>query len=559
MKINSSINFRLANYFFLAITFSLPLTAIIYLSALYTNNIPAMDDYTVILKNLIILNDPSVTIQKKLIWLFSFHNEHRLAIPRLLSELNYLLYGKVSIKILTLWGVFAWLGCIVIFIFEQRKYLEPASLFIAGMIIASPYHAQNLVWATSSIQNLAGLLFVFISFYCISNDHTKIAIASSAIAILTTGGAIFCIVANMLYLLLSPKHKPKVILFHYLIYTLIIFTFFYGYSPPKEHAGISFVLHNLHQATLYFFYFLGNITAGKLGIFLGFCLLCCYGLQWATRYYLKNPTIFLLSSFVVLTACAATLNRSGYGSTQAFASRYTIYTIIHMACSFAFLKDIAPSYIPKKYRALSSQSITIAAFILASVLYTKSIKNAEYLMANQTNNSLDFLLLYKSFGNTDYLPHPNKTYATSILSKAKKAGIYELSDSNSFRRTFSTVELYKGPALASEKTKASAIIKEQNNHFVHISGWAFGKSFETKKIYLLLAGHNRKLKLSTNTRIRPDITATYGGLFNNLDDSGFEAYIETSHLPKDSYNILVLLEGNNGKIRIGKTFKTLNL
>jgi hypothetical protein len=52
------------------------------------------------------------------------------------------------------------------------------------------------------------------------------------------------------------------------------------------------------------------------------------------RYYIENPVIFSMIIFILITAVIASLTRFGFGIEQSVSSRYSIYSILLIACCY---------------------------------------------------------------------------------------------------------------------------------------------------------------------------------------------------------------------------------
>lgn len=91
---------------------------------------------------------------------------------------------------------------------------------------------------------------------------------------------------------------------------------------------------------------------------------------------------------------------------------------------------------------------------------------------------------------------------------------------------------------------------------MQISGWAFNKSVSTNlndSIFIALTNKGKTYLFPTTAVSRGDITAVYKK--GNLDNSGFSTTLFTEKLPKQSYELGIVIKDQNGKYHYSKTDK----
>lgn len=95
-------------------------------------------------------------------------------------------------------------------------------------------------------------------------------------------------------------------------------------------------------------------------------------------------------------------------------------------------------------------------------------------------------------------------------------------------------------------------IKDVGQTYKVISGWAFieGVESEGSEIYLVLQSERRTYALKTNPKKREDVTAAHRDLNLNLDNSGFEAWINVwsrkgERIRSDDYRLGIYIKNGD--------------
>ena len=90
---------------------------------------------------------------------------------------------------------------------------------------------------------------------------------------------------------------------------------------------------------------------------------------------------------------------------------------------------------------------------------------------------------------------------------------------------------------------------ETNGKFVTIGGWSaiVNKTMEGCKISIVLKNGDQIYVIGTNPTLRPDVTAAISKNNYNLDNSGFNAKILKSSLPKGKYQLGIIIKDTKHK------------
>lgn len=143
----------------------LPLLLFTFAVLTLSANVPYWDDYDAILEY---LNDPP---QIRITNLFAFHNEHIIMFVRLVAELIFALNGQVSFIWMILIGNLLYLG--YVYLLLKRVSQQGGGVFARLWTIPCTWALlsilmyENSLWALTSLQNQAVMLFALLSLWCL--------------------------------------------------------------------------------------------------------------------------------------------------------------------------------------------------------------------------------------------------------------------------------------------------------------------------------------------------------------------------------------------------------
>lgn len=335
-------------------------------------NIPIADDYMAILRFLADFIE-STTIIDKLKLLFAQHAEHRILFTRLNVLVNYWVLGKIDFRFLILIGN----SCLIMILFLLSRLINCTKdlkwfwMLVISLLLFSFQSQQNSFWAMASLGNFGVICFVLVSFYFIKNSYVFgfrfiFGIIMSVLTVFTSGNGLLILPL----LILISATKPKILkLILIASISLILLFYFRDYHQIEYSQFNSDRLFHPFEILGYFFAFsgavfavvpsssIGTLSAGLLNIIgYGFPIIAGMVLfgyfLWLIRirYYRNNPVIFMMISFILLTALVVSLSRSGIGG--AFQSRYKINSLILLILSLISLAELIPVKLQKKIQAI---------------------------------------------------------------------------------------------------------------------------------------------------------------------------------------------------------------
>ena len=168
----------------------LPPAFVLLCWALLSVNIPDLDDFDAILKHL------AAPLSDRLVDMFAPHNEHRIALTKLTADAILAVNGIFSFRWMILCGNLLLIayGFLWLKIFRAgRRHLAPIGIGILWLML-SLAHRENMLWAMTSIQNVAVMLFALLSLVLgMGAGPFRLAatVSCATIATFSSGGGVF--------------------------------------------------------------------------------------------------------------------------------------------------------------------------------------------------------------------------------------------------------------------------------------------------------------------------------------------------------------------------------
>lgn len=332
----------------------LPVCVFYLLVVIFSADIPGRDDYYSLLE--FANNFFPADFHDKFALLFSQHNEHRIFFCRVLGLVTYFLTGTINFKILILIGSISLIGIGIISFFStvlSKRKIKPVYFIPAIFLLFQLRYLKTVFMATSSVSNLWVLFFAFLSLYLLTDRSTRSLILSLLFAVsatFTNGNGMFLFFIGLIALGYEKRYKELIL--WSLVGAVCILAYFWGYIKPAQHPSIvnSIFVHPIRTVT-FFFCFLGSCFSKEilgnqhvLALCSGMLFALCYLFLFITKYYKKNPPLFLFLSYLFIAGAAASLTRSGMGVTEALHSRHSIISVLFLTCLYLAALD----YLPEK-------------------------------------------------------------------------------------------------------------------------------------------------------------------------------------------------------------------
>jgi len=492
-----------------------------------TSQFPVADDYDVFLSFLInFKSNDSFNLSP----FFLPHNEHLVAIPRLLAFIDSSLFGFHPAHL-----VIVPLGCIFATIYLFHKHLintpsENATLVTlpAILIFLAPQPYEAWTWAIGSLQySIPPLCALIASIFWFQDGirnkiYAVIFILIASLTLISSPLILLSLICIAVIRQLPNKTQPSNPYVLLMIIGVLITSF-----VIKSSSEIAFSTLNLIGNGLSF----DKRTASTL---VGFFVLTSFIFALRSEFIKTQPALMGFFGSILLMILAIAYGRSGFGDNFILnQSRYSYLSLIAIGISISVFLIIIKT------------SVKLPSFITAiSILiltFSWSYYWPNYIQRREAN--IDNLIAW----NLDQTSpnHPNKDHANKILALAIDNEVILLP-----KVSLDTV--IKSQEINSRCQK-TIILNEDDvqrspgkvywDHYHHAKGYVFASGYQLppknitgeSKFLLQLRDGDAKYLYQPSPRYRPDVRRTYGTKATALP--GFSALIDLGKLTAGSYNI----------------------
>lgn len=370
----------------------------------YAINVPVTDDYHATLQFLL---DYEANPDRRLDLLLNQHNEHRIAVSRLLALLNYTLLGEVDFRQLLLWQslfLAGLLGAVLWFIRSCGVRLSPQRLIPVVLLLFSLNTWETYLFVSGGSQSypaLLGMTLTLISLHQAQRGSRWIQVrwvglgtACAAIATFSFGCGALAWAGGLLLLVLHQRWYIS--LFWLVSAALVIIGYLHGYHPT-----------HLSQQPL-------DLLRNHGGVFVRFALSfpgASFQVPWA------NPALWQLNLAVCYAIGLASWLYFGYLTLSGYARRQPLpYTFI----ALFFAVDLLIAFSRCRFgvnTAFNSRYQLLSAMITVGLYTTFLLRGG--LMAQRTVSLSQLCLLTVFCLTVCYLPQQ-----LSLQYRQKIMGLY---------------------------------------------------------------------------------------------------------------------------------------
>ncbi|MGO8756341.1 MAG: hypothetical protein ACLQHK_14085 [Gallionellaceae bacterium] len=369
---NSESNFSTSN-----VVFGLLLAAIIANHFLwawhYAVSVPEGDDYVQILNRLIIFHNIPSGFKPEFFFGFS-GGQHRLVFLNLVIVALYemtrnidfqtlILIGNCSLLVLLL-GIWKYAGLNLPHKANRIGYFLPVSL-----LVLSPAYFEASLWATGVLSNLPVLAFAFLAIVYAQQRSGFAFLAGLLAALLASGTlangmAVFLTCAAML----ASQQRYTRALLMLLLFIAVAWAYTRGF-PSVASNSANPITTSIGRALLFFLALCGALVWGKYwAIFFGALLVAGFGVLTWRGLPKRNPVLWGLGLFLLLSMAMMSLGRTDQGLGAALLSRYKPYSGLMVVVVYLGSLLLAPSIAWGKI-------IGIAGILISSVSYFSYLIN----------------------------------------------------------------------------------------------------------------------------------------------------------------------------------------
>lgn len=168
----------------------LPVAVFTFVWSCYAVNVPKWDDHA--LRAFLYYSDQETTYSGKLYQLFKQHNEHRIVYDRIVTLINFHLFGKLDFRHLMIVGNLSLVGLLAVFVSVLHRanrtvlYAVPVAFLLFNLS-----QWENMFWGMAALQNFSVVLWVVAAFYWLTyTNRWGLALAAAILATLTSGNGL---------------------------------------------------------------------------------------------------------------------------------------------------------------------------------------------------------------------------------------------------------------------------------------------------------------------------------------------------------------------------------
>lgn len=459
----------------------------------YAINIPKWDDHP--LKQFIIDFDRASDWQTKLTALFKQHNEHRIVLTRLVTWLDFQVFGSLNYKHLMLAGNILLLGMLPLCHVILKNNKKPLfALLPIPFLWLSLAQWENMYWGMASIQNFGVVtLSLWTLYLCVNpkNSLYAISVPLAVLTVFTSPNGIFILPIGALLIFLTGNRQRLALW----IVTSVAAVFFYfrGFEPAQNPESKASAL----QLIKGFMAFLGSFAESfpvmdhfRVCFLLG-CVLFLVAISIVSttlfrimrnKYsvkFEKLTDLFCLGTilFILGTALVIVYGRAGFGLEVLISSKYKIYSILLLITAYLYVViPIRGSFLSPYITAIIALAITFNVFS-----YHYHLVDAYNLRKYLTTSQFNW-----TYTNKELRAASDTSLAANIVAKTpvfyeKWLPMISLADKQGYAgETRLLTELYQQTAF----TKGETSLKLSNKSFT-------SQRLQDSGIYVLLSSKDR--------------------------------------------------------------------
>ena len=328
----------MSKYFSISLTLAIIL---VFGFTLFNNvlNAPTFDDYNTTLEFIRRFYFKNDSFSGKVSEIFNRHNEHRIVISKTAAAVYYRLFHYINFAHLILFQNLFLCGFFVLMLalVKQQKQLASETVLIVTAFLASLSFWQVTFYYWGGVQHYTVFFFTFLSLFLLNKTSERpdgnffAATAAAILAVLSFGNG-FIVLFLGVFLLFAQKKRLLLLIWSTISLALLLITFL----PRPEIGATAHAAFNAGWMARLLFTFLGsflyvNPPAGQyfnivLCMIAGLAVAACWLWLFLKGYAFKNPLLYCLLSFPLLTGFIISISRFETKAAGGVAPRYMFFT-----------------------------------------------------------------------------------------------------------------------------------------------------------------------------------------------------------------------------------------
>lgn len=523
---------------------------------LYAVNIPKWDDHA--LKMFLLEYIQASTFSEKISALVKQHNEHRIALTRLIAWIDYSVVGKLNYRHLMLAGNILLLGVPLIWwkVLEQNK--KPFYVLLPlPFLWLTLANWENMYWGMASIQNFGVVSLVVAGIYFLSRESLGTVFISVLLflsAVATSGnGLILLPIGSVLLFLL--KDRKNLIIWHVLCIpaAILYFTNFTKtpYNPESKASlaelvkGYMAFLGSFSEAFPVGNHFGITVIMGGILFLVAISIAVAAFLRLLRNRYKnsneKSVDVFCLGLlvFILGTGAIVVVGRAGFGLEGLITSRYKIYSLLLVMTAYLYI------VIPIRGSFLSPY---VSAIVVLCIFYNIFAYHYHLLDAYNLRRYLTTSNFNSSYTNRFLKTEVDTTLAGNLVEKPKlfydsSLPLLPIASRQSFAgQTRGLTQLFSQTTITADSTTKSLQI--QNAYYD-------SQRLLDSGVYIVLSSSQRYYLFPT---LRNRNTGKKQLFLQQMYFApGFQAHIPFAELDSGKYAVgLFSQQGDNTGVILGK-------
>ncbi|MDQ6476925.1 hypothetical protein [Dyadobacter sp. LHD-138] len=507
----------------------------------YAINIPKWDDHA--LKAFIVEYAQAGTWQQKLKAIFKQHNEHRIALTRFFSWLDFAVFGSLNYRHLMIVGNLLLLCVIPLWHVLLKNNKKPLfALVPIPFIWLTLAFEENMYWGMASIQNFGVVtLGLWTIYLCVQPKPLLFALSVlvGGLTVATSGNGLLILPICAVLLFISGDRKRMTI--WSVLSLTAIFGYFWTYTKPETNPDSKASLFQLAKG---YMAFLGSFAESipvkdHFGacVFMGVILFLVAVSIASTilfriskkKYTVKFERItdlFCLGTIMLIlaTGLIVVYGRAGFGMEGLITSRFKIYSVLLLMVAYLYV------VIPIRGSFLSPY---ITAIVFLAVIFNVFSYHYHLVDASNKRKMLTTSQFNWTYVNKELKPVVDTSFAARVVSKTpvfydKWLPFIAIADRQS----------YAGNSRVLTELYASTKFDKKQNALVVDNTSYKSQRLQDSGIYILLSSDKRFYVFPTlrsrNTNRKELFLKQY------YFAPGFHAEIPFSEMEKGEYKVAII-------------------
>lgn len=440
---------------------ALPLLTYLVLLVRLWFDAPIQDDYSAILDGTMRLQDARSTAG----WIHALvaqHNEHRIIVTRAAAWMMAELGGRIDFRLLALLGSLGLVAILAVLWTEFRDRVGAPLLGAAGFVLCQMTFYESALMSMAAVSNFGVLAFAMACFHFALRPGAANVASAVAFGLLAAGSqanGLFALplAAAGAFFLLGKKQRgwlfAAVAVALWLLYMA-------DYQHPANHRSPLEALRRPLETAQLFLVIVGGLAPGPWPA-TGFGATLVAALAWLALggFWRRRPVIALCIAFILVSAAAAAVGRSGFG--VFWASRYSINSSCLAAMVLLLIVEQRRWFADHAKRVFVAAAAGSLALSWAIWPYAATFSFRGHLLAKPLPDA-PARVVEPYFG----IDFPNVAMATNLLARAEARKLYRAPEV----AVYAELRAAQSPAVTDRKSGMVDSLQVTGSRIV-LTGW----------------------------------------------------------------------------------------